>query len=163
MIEVDDKSGTLRMNTSNVGDQKEMITGGIIGLRPLTQYDIRVAAVNSAGIGPFTSTNASTLGITFYTFQSYDVNCWSFHPALHINDTRDDIIITDEREDERSSVGGVVAGVVVSLLVVAVVITAIILAGVWLWRRYVIYIYAYNTGTGVAGVDITFLCKKFVL
>ena len=58
--------------------------------------------------------------------------------AINNNDTRDNTNITDEREDERSSIGGIVAGVVVSLLVVAVVIAAIILAGVWLWRRYVI-------------------------
>ena len=77
--EVGDENGALRMNISNVGGQKEMTTGSITGLRPLTHYDIRVAAVNSAGIGPFTSTNASTLGIiTLYTFQSYNVNCWSF-------------------------------------------------------------------------------------
>ena len=35
------------------------------------------------------------------------------------------------------------AGVVVSLLVVAVVIAAIILAGAWLWRRYVINSHLY--------------------
>ena len=47
-----------------VGGQKERTTGSITGLRPMTQYYIRVAAVNSAGIGPFTNTcNASTLGI----------------------------------------------------------------------------------------------------
>ena len=69
--EVDDESGALRMNVSIVGDQKEITTGSITGLRPLTLYDIRVAAVNTAGIGPFTSTNASTLGITLYTHQSF--------------------------------------------------------------------------------------------
>ena len=54
-----------------VGGQKEMTTGNITGLRPLTHYDIRVAAVNSAGIGPFTiSSNASTSGITQYTHTS---------------------------------------------------------------------------------------------
>ena len=73
-------------------------------------------------------------------------HCWSFHnPAPHNNNTdiRDNTTITDEREDERSSVGGIVAGVVVSLLVVALVIAAIILAGVWLWRRYVINSHLY--------------------
>ena len=50
-----------------VGGQKEMTTGSITGLRPLTHYDIRVATVNS-GIGPYTnSSNASTSGITEYT------------------------------------------------------------------------------------------------
>ena len=54
-----------------VGGQKEMTTGSITGLRPLTHYDIRVAAVNSAGIGPFTnSSNASTSGITEHTHTS---------------------------------------------------------------------------------------------
>ena len=54
-----------------VGGQKEMTTGSITGLRPLTHYDIRVAAVNSAGIGPFTnSSNASISGITEYTHTS---------------------------------------------------------------------------------------------
>ena len=62
--EVDDESGALIMNISNVGSQKMVTTGSITGLRPLTHYDIRVAAVNSAGIGPFTnSSNANTLGI----------------------------------------------------------------------------------------------------
>ena len=62
--EVDGENGTLRMNISIVGGQKEMTSGSITGLRPLTHYDIRVAAVNSAGIGLFTkSSNASTLGI----------------------------------------------------------------------------------------------------
>ena len=61
---VDDESGALRMNMSIIGDQKEMTSGSITGLRPLTHYDIRVAAVNSAGIGPFTNNiNTSTLGI----------------------------------------------------------------------------------------------------
>ena len=62
--EVDGENGALRMNISIVGGQKEMTTGSITGLRPLTHYDIRVAAVNSAGIGPFTTNiNTSTLGI----------------------------------------------------------------------------------------------------
>ena len=62
------------MNISIVGDQKEMTTGSITGLRPLTHYDIRVAAVNSAGIGPFTNTsNASTLGIALYTHKPFNV------------------------------------------------------------------------------------------
>ena len=66
--EFDDESGALRMNISIVGSQMRMTTGSITGLRPLTHYDIRVAAVNSAGIGPFTnSSNASTLGIALYT------------------------------------------------------------------------------------------------
>ena len=54
-----------------VGGQKEMTTGSITGLRPLIHYDIRVAAINSAGIGPFTnSSNASTSGITEHTHTS---------------------------------------------------------------------------------------------
>ena len=62
--EVDYENGALRMNISNVGKQNRMTTASITGLRPLTHYDIRVAAVNSAGIGPFTnSSNANTLGI----------------------------------------------------------------------------------------------------
>ena len=62
--EVDDERGALRMNISNIGSQNRMTTASITGLRPLTHYDIRVAAVNSAGIGPFTnSSNANTLGI----------------------------------------------------------------------------------------------------
>ena len=94
--EVDDKSGALSMNISIVGSQNRMIAGSITGLRPLTHYDIRVAAVNSAGIGPFThSSNASTLGIALYTHQSFNF-CWSFlNPALPINDPNDDIVITD--------------------------------------------------------------------
>ena len=69
--EVDDENEAPSMNKSIVGDQKEMTTGSITGLRPLTHYDIRVAAVNSAGIGPFTSSsNASTSGITKYTHTS---------------------------------------------------------------------------------------------
>ena len=62
--EIDDESGGPRMNISIVGGLNMMTTGSITGLRPLTLYDIRVAAVNSAGIGPFTnSSNANTLGI----------------------------------------------------------------------------------------------------
>ena len=70
--EVDGESGALimnisiagRMNISIAGSQNKMTTGSITGLRPLTHYDIQVAAVNSAGIGPFTNSfNASTLGI----------------------------------------------------------------------------------------------------
>ena len=94
-VDDDDTSGAF---ISIVGGQKEMTTGSITGLRPLTHYDIRVAAVNSAGIGPFTnSSNASTLGIiiALYTHQSFNF-CWSFlNPAPHINDPKDDIIITD--------------------------------------------------------------------
>ena len=64
-INDEDTSGAF---ISIVGDQKEMTTGSITGLRPLTHYDIRVAAVNSAGIGFFThNINASTLGIALYT------------------------------------------------------------------------------------------------
>ena len=95
-----------------------------------------------------------------------DVNCWFFFdPAQHINHTKNDkddsvqhinntkndtddsaqhINHTkndaDEREDERSNFIRIVPGVAISLLIVAVVIAAImaiILAGVWLWRRYV--------------------------
>ena len=66
MIEYEeiDENGGLRMNISIAGSQNMMTSGSITGLRPLTHYDIRVAAVNSAGIGPFTnSSNANTLGI----------------------------------------------------------------------------------------------------
>ena len=64
--EVDDEGKTHRKSISIVRGQKEMTTGSITGLRPLTHYDIRVAAVNSAGIGPFTNSfNTSTLGIAF--------------------------------------------------------------------------------------------------
>ena len=57
-----DESEAIRMNINIIGSQNTMTS--ITGLRPLTHYDIRVAAVNSAGIGPFTnSSNASTLGI----------------------------------------------------------------------------------------------------
>ena len=66
MIEYEeiDNEDTTGAFISIVGGQKEMTTGSITGLRPLTHYDIRVAAVNSAGIGPFTrNINASTLGI----------------------------------------------------------------------------------------------------
>ena len=66
MIEYEeiDENGGLGMNISIAGSQNRMTSGSITGLRPLTHYDIRVAAVNSAGIGPFTnSSNANTLGI----------------------------------------------------------------------------------------------------
>ena len=84
-----------------------------------------------------------------------DVNCWFFFdPAQHINNTKNDTDDSaqhinhtkndaDEREDERSNFIRIVPGVAISLLIVAVVIAAImaiILAGVWLWRRYVTHI-----------------------
>ena len=72
--EVVDENEAPRMNVSIVGDQKEMTAGIITGLKPLTHYDIRVAAVNSAGIGPFTNTsNASTIGIALYTHKPFNV------------------------------------------------------------------------------------------
>ena len=44
--------GVVFINKSIVGDQRE---AGISGLKSSTLYDIRIAAVNSVGTGPFTS------------------------------------------------------------------------------------------------------------
>ena len=70
-----------------VGGQKEMTTASITGLRPLTHYDIRVAAFNSAGIGPFAnSSNASTSGITEYMSLQKRGGCFDqcvWLPQLH--------------------------------------------------------------------------------
>ena len=54
--------GGVFINESVNGDQRE---ANITGLQSSTFYDIRIAAVNSVGTGPFTSIdlNASTSGI----------------------------------------------------------------------------------------------------
>ena len=52
-------------------------------------------------------------------------------------------IITEEegkgKEEERggSSVGGIVAGVTIPLVLLTVVAVVGVIAGVWLWRRYI--------------------------
>ena len=61
MIQYMEVGGGVFINESVTGDQRET---SITGLKSSTFYDIRIAAVNSVGTGPFTSTdlNASTSG-----------------------------------------------------------------------------------------------------
>ena len=61
MIQYMEVGGGVFINESVSGDQKET---SITGLQSSTLYDIRIAAVNSVGTGPFTNMgfNASTSG-----------------------------------------------------------------------------------------------------
>ena len=47
------------------------------------------------------------------------------------------VIVTISKDEEESSVGGIVAGVTISLVFMTVVTVLGIIAGVWLWRRYI--------------------------
>ena len=50
-------------------------------------------------------------------------------------------IVTEQRENRGSSVGGIVAGVTIPVLLLIVVAVVEVIAGVWLWRRYVCTVY----------------------
>ena len=51
------------------------------------------------------------------------------------------VIVTVQRGKGGSSVGGIVAGVTISLVFVTVVTVVAVIAGVWLWRRYIYSVY----------------------
>ena len=108
----------------------------ITGLKPSTQYEIKIAAVNSVGIGPFTnkSIDAMTLGF-MQPFTSSPTN----KPAASTTPNN------DSGRNSSGTTGGAVAGVVVSLLLIIGAILGII-ALLWIWRRYTYtHIVHYNT------------------
>ena len=62
-------------------------------------------------------------------------------------------IITEEEKEEEgkgneeekggSSVGGIVAGVTIPLVLTVVAVVGVI-AGVWLWRRYIVHVFMWH-------------------
>ena len=96
----------------------------ITGLKQSTQYEIKIAAVNSVGTGPFTnkSIDAMTLGV-MQPFTSSTTN----KPTVSTTPNND--------SGRNSTTGGAVAGVVVSLLLI-IGATLGIIALLWIWRRY---------------------------
>ena len=50
------------------------------------------------------------------------------------------------KEEERggSSVGGIVAGVTIPLGLLTVVAVVGVIAGVWLWRRYIVHVFMWH-------------------
>ena len=111
-------------NKTIAGDNMRMFE--ITGLKPSTQYEIKIAAVNSVGTGPFTnkSIDAMTLGV-MQPFTSSTTN----KPTVSTTPNN------DSGRNSSSTTGGAVAGVVVSLLLIIGAILGI-LALLWIWRRY---------------------------
>ena len=109
-------------NKTIAGDNMRMFE--ITGLKSSTQYEIKIAAMNSVGTGPFTnkSIDAMTLGV-MQPFTSSPTN----NPAVSTTPTND--------SGRNSTTGGAVAGVVVSLLLI-IGATLGIIALLWIWRRY---------------------------
>ena len=101
-------------NKTIAGDNMRM--SEITGLKPSTQYGIKIAAVNSVGTGPFTNKSIVTLG-NMQPFTSSPTN----KPTASMT--------------PNSTTGGAVAGVVVSLLLI-IGATLGIIALLWIWRRY---------------------------
>ena len=103
-------------NKTIEGDKNFMRMFKITGLKPSTQYGIKIAAVNSVGTGPFTNKSIVTLG-DMQPFTSSPTN----KPTASTT--------------PNSTTGGAVAGVVVSLLLI-IGATLGIIALLWIWRRY---------------------------
>ena len=108
-------------NKTIAGDSMRMFE--ITGLKPSTQYEIKIAAMNSVGTGPFTnkSIDAMTLGV--------------MQPFTSSPSNNPTVSTTPNNDSGRSTTGGAVAGVVVSLLLIIGAILGII-ALLWIWRRY---------------------------
>ena len=98
----------------------------ITGLKSSTQYEIKIAAVNLVGTGPFTnkSIDAMTLGV-MQPFTSFPTN----KPTVSTTPKN------DSDRNSSSTTGGAVAGVVVSLLLI-IGATLGFIALLWIWRRY---------------------------
>ena len=115
------------LNTGLVGNKTiaghNMRVFEITGLKPSTQYEIKIAAVNSVGTGPFTnkSIDAMTLGV--------------MQPSTTNKPTVSTTPNNDSGRNSSSTTGGAVAGVVVSLLLI-IGATLGIIALLWIWRRY---------------------------
>ena len=109
------------LNTGLLSNKTRMFE--ITGLNPSTQYEIKIAAVNSVGTGPFTnkSIDAMTLGV-MQPFTSSTTNKPTVSTTPNI----------DSGRNSSSTTGGAVAGVVVSLLLIIGGIIALL----WIWRRY---------------------------
>ena len=124
VIKYNELNTGLVSNKTIGGDNMRMFE--ITGLKPSTQYEIKIAAMNSVGTGPFTnkSIDAMTLGV-MQPFTSSTTNNPTVSPTPN----------NDSGSNSSSTTGGAVAGVVVSLLLI-IGATLGIIALLWIWRRY---------------------------
>ena len=123
VIKYKELNTSLVSNKTIEGDNMRVFE--ITGLKPSTQYEIKIAAVNSVGTGPFTNKRIdATLGV-MQPFTSSTTN----NPAVSTTPNN------DSGRNSSSTTGGAVAGVVVSLLLI-IGATLGIIALLWIWRRY---------------------------
>ena len=121
VIKYNELNNDLVGNKTIEGDKNLIRMFEITGLKPSTQYEIKIAAVNSVGTGPFTnkSIDAMTLG-NMQPFTSSPTN----NPAVSTTPNN------DSGRNSSSTTGGAVAGVVIIGAILGII------ALLWIWRRY---------------------------